>query len=533
MDSKIFVAILYAILLICTAAVFAPTLKFNFLAWDDVDLVVENPLLNPPTAESLQHIWSERYLGLYTPLSYTAWWVIAERQGMYPLPLSPGGFHELNWTLHIIAAILVFSILRKLLKTDIPAFLGAMLFALHPLQVEPVAWVAGMNNLLAAVFSLGAIRLYLEYCGSESEEPRWGFYAAGLAVFVLALFSKPTAVVVPFFVLILDLGFYKRPARDVLRWVIPWLMVAGYFAIKAREIQHTTVSAVAPLLRLPIAVHAIAFYLSKVIWPLNLSFDYGLSPQRVLDAGQWIWAAIGLAALLAILLIWRKSLKGVWIGLALIVAGLLPVLGLSPFYMQRYSTVADRYMYLGMLGAALALAWALSRMALSKIPAKAPSIVAGILIVVLTGRSVAQSFNWRDSMSLADHAIALDPGTAAGNYIKGTLLSQQGRWHESEPYFRRAADRLPTEGSIHNNVANALLKDGDLEGAIAEYKLAIDRHDLSLPRALLNLGAIYANQGRYDEAQETIGTVLRIQGIDEATKDVARRDLEALQRKRQ
>src|ERR1700728_2942310 len=147
--------ILCAILLACTAAVFLPARQFKFVDWDDYDELTENPLLHPPTADHLRQIWSGPYLELYAPLTYTTWWALIQ------VSPEPYAFHLLNVSLHLAGVAFVFSILRLCLKSPVAAFGGAAIFALHPMQVETVAWVAEMNNLLAAALSLAAIRVYL------------------------------------------------------------------------------------------------------------------------------------------------------------------------------------------------------------------------------------------------------------------------------------------------------------------------------------------------------------------------------------
>ena len=147
MNRRTIIFILGAILLAWTAAVFLPARHFDFVNWDDYDEVTENPLLHPPTTEHLGQIWSGPYLKMYAPLSYSASWVIVQFRGAAD---NPAVFHALNIALHLASVALVFSILLVCVKSPMAAFGGAAIFALHPVQVESVAWVSEMNNLLAA-----------------------------------------------------------------------------------------------------------------------------------------------------------------------------------------------------------------------------------------------------------------------------------------------------------------------------------------------------------------------------------------------
>jgi hypothetical protein len=212
MNRPTIILILGAILLAWTAAVFLPARHFDFVNWDDYDEVTENPLLHPPTTEHLTQIWSGPYLKMYAPLSYSAWWVISHIPDAAD---NPAAFHALNIALHLASVALVFSILLICLKSPLAAFGGTAIFALHPVQVESVAWVSEMNNLLAAALSLAAIRLYLAF-RVTSTNARWGYFALGSAVYLLALFAKTTAVVVPLMAAILDLGFLRTSTRRVI-----------------------------------------------------------------------------------------------------------------------------------------------------------------------------------------------------------------------------------------------------------------------------------------------------------------------------
>ncbi|HEY1923360.1 MAG TPA: glycosyltransferase family 39 protein, partial [Tepidisphaeraceae bacterium] len=380
------IAILYAILLAGTAAVYLPVHHFQFVNWDDRDMVVENPLLNPANAAHLREIWTSPHLGLYTPLSYTLWWTVAATSNG---PVDAARFHLLNLLLHAAAVSLVFSILRCCTQNLLASFTGAAIFAFHPLQVESVAWIAEMNNLLVATLSLAAIRLYLAFTGTTGKT-RWIWYAVATFIFALALLSKPTAVVVPLIAIILDYGIVRRPIGSIIRSSLLWFALAVTTSFIAHNVQPAAGNDIWH--RPAVALDALGFYFRHIFWPNHLRIDYARTPQRIWQNHQWIINACIPVIITVILWPLRRRLKLPLIAAAIFLAALLPVLGLIPFNQQRYSTVADRYVYLAMLGPALLIACAITR--LSKPIA---SLLAAILICTLITLTAAQLQTWKNT----------------------------------------------------------------------------------------------------------------------------------------
>src|SRR5579864_6377037 len=219
-----------------TFAVFAPVLRHAFLFWDDSVFILRNEDLNPPRAEGLARIWGHPLAGyhqFYVPVTYTVWWMVAHVARAAganggPSVLVPMPFHALNLAFHVINAVLVFLILRRLIKSDWPAVLGALLFALHPLQADPVSWAANMYTSLSALFALLAVWSYLRYSDARAQNvaPRsranlW--FALATLWFTLALLTKPAIILLPFIVAAIELLLRNRRLRDcsaLLAWVV-------------------------------------------------------------------------------------------------------------------------------------------------------------------------------------------------------------------------------------------------------------------------------------------------------------------------
>ena len=493
-------AILCAILLTGTAAAFLPARNFAFVNWDDVDEVTDNPLLHPPTMDHLRQIWSGPCLNLYAPLTYTAWWTLA-RMGAGD---NPYAFHLLNILLHVACAALVFSILRLCVKSPAAAFGGAIIFALHPMQVESVGWVAEMNNLLAAALSLAAIRLY-PASGAAHPRRRWIIYGLGSAAYLAALLSKPTAVVVPLIAILLDSGVLCRPLRPAVYALLPWLVAAGVFG----WIAHRNQSGIAmSILDRPIvALDALGFYCRKLFWPVGLTADYGRTPGRVLPGHGWI-ANAGIGIALAIMLwLLRRKYRGAALGALIALAALLPVLGLVPFAFQELSTVADHFVYLAMLGPALAVG-----AVLNGLPGRAALPVAAAAGFILAWLSMAQLQIWQSSRTLVEHTLAIDPGSAVGNSLAASELSHEGRPAQAIVYYFRSLARDPRNPNVQYNLANDLASLGQYDQAVEHFQIAIALFDPPSRgwRAMNNLGILYATHGERDLAAAQFKRVLEI-----------------------
>jgi protein O-mannosyl-transferase len=520
MKRRAAISIFYAILLACTAAVYFPVRHFQFVNWDDRDMVVENPLLNPANSAHLREIWTGPHLGLYMPLSYSAWWGLAWASNGSG---DAARFHLLNLFLHAAAVSLVFSILLRCVKNPLAAFAGAAVFALHPLQVESVAWIAQMNNLLAGALSLAAIRFYLAFADTSGKQ-RWIWYGLASIIFLLALLAKPTAVVVPLIVVILDAGIVGRPINRVIRSSLLWFGLAVVMSIIARRVQ--TVAGNDIWHRPLVALDALGFYFRQIFWPVRLSIDYARTPLRV-----WmdhLWLADAWIPLVGFLVLWlrRRNWRQPIVAAVISFAAVLPILGLIPFDQQRYSTVADRYFYLAMLGPALFIAWVMTR-----ISRPMAWFFALILIFAMAGLTIVQLHAWKNTDALAAHVLAIDPNSTVGNKIKAAELSRTGHPREAIPFYQAAMIRNPDDADLHLNLANAFYHSGEYQRAIPEYEAAIDLPSNFRIRAMIDLGWAYVKSGQPAKGEREFERILQIDPYNpEATESL--RQLSALRVRR-
>jgi tetratricopeptide (TPR) repeat protein len=387
-----------------------------------------------------------------------------------------------------------------------------LLFALHPLQVEPVAWVTGMKDLLAGLLSLIALWQYLLHVrhGAQTaktkspaqsrrdEKPaRPGahfHYAAATIALVLALLAKPVAVAVPLMAWIFDYFYFQRSWPQMVKSLGAWLILAVLFIGLTRwaqpESQQGIVTAVWQ--RPMIALDALAFYLYKLALPLDLSVDYGRTPAEVMQRGwsyfTWIVPA-GLGWW-----IWRGRASRLLTAAAVFVVGLSPVLGLLPFGFQQISTVADRYLYLAMLGPALALAWGVSTY-----PKPWLWVGCATILALLSVRTVTQLTHWKNNDSLFHHALNLNSKSWMAQLNLGYSDAERGRLDEAITRYRAALSLRPGYGHALNNLGNALLTQGKFVQAVEQYHEAL-RNEPDAADIHFNLAKALAKLNRLDEA---------------------------------
>jgi tetratricopeptide (TPR) repeat protein len=550
------------VLVLATMLVFEHVRTQAFVQWDDSDHVYKNMYLNPVTASGVQFFWQHDYKHLYIPLSYTVFAglaLIAHRDTPIhqitdgDVTLDPSVFHIASLLAHLVNVLLVFGILRLLLRrvnapitnSPWPAALGALLFAIHPVQVESVAWVSELRGLLAGFFTLLALLLYLR--GSELSIDASGRRAAPLVASIaaavlmaLGILCKPSAVTMPLIALALDLWALRRPWRRCLLHALPTLLVGIAFAIVTRHIQPQAKGVVYPLWGRPFIVgDSLAFYLAKLLIPRDLGIIYGRTPEYVM-AHWWGFATWLVPAAIGVFL-WVRRRTSPWLLAAagVSIAALLPVLGFLPFLFQHFSTVADRYLYLAMIGPAYAAARLLARHWGSRPAAVACAVLAALGVV-----STLQVRTWDNTVTLQTQALAVNPHIVEYYGLLAAVLEDQGKPDEAVemyragvrnnpgdkdalfslasclmrldkaaeavPVFQRIVTLFPNEEQAHFGLASTLFRLGRRDEAVAEFEAAA-RLAPSYAMYRAALGSALAAAGRREEAITELKAALQLQ----------------------
>ncbi len=476
--------------------VFGPVLGNGFVNWDDQDEIVNNPHLNPAvTAAGLAWNWTHTELTLYMPLTYYAWGAVAAVDGRDAGGhLRPAAFHGLNVALHATAAVLVFALLRTLWGRPWPAGVGAVAFAVHPLAVEPVAWASGMYTLLSTALSLAAVLAYLRHARRARDTGRGsaGWYAVATALYAAAVLCKAASVSTPLVAAVIDYAVVGRPLRRVVRSVVPWVLLAVPAVVAAKRFQDLTGVPVPPLWGRPVvAADAVGFYVRKLAWPAGLAPDYGRTPTWVMAHLAAAAATGGLAvAVGAVARRGRRRAPRAAAGVAVFVAATAPYLGLTTFDFQYLSTVADRYAYAGLTGVAMVAAAAVGRWRWTGVAVLAVAVAWG----VCDRRQVGQ---WRDTTTLFDHTLAVNPDSLLARTVFGYLAARDGRRAEAEAWYRSALAVWPADATVQFDLGNLYLPD--------RPRLAAERYALAVRYRPGN--ALYHNN--YGVALDRIGEAAR------------------------
>jgi tetratricopeptide (TPR) repeat protein len=490
--------------------VFAPIARNGFVAWDDDYTIQANPFIQQPSIPHMLHYWRHAFMDLYVPVTYTLWTIVGSiwkwSSGGADAP-DPRFFHAASILVHAFNALLVYGLLARLLKNAWAAAGGALLFALHPVQVETVAWASGMKDLLCGMFTLIALNQYVRAVQPAEEHPRPRLHH-GLAMLamMLAMLSKPTAMITPLLAMAIDRFMLGRSRRSVFRSIWPYFLLAVPCVVWAKMCQPPNYLRHIPLWQRPIvALDAVAFYIGKLLAPVHLGFDYGRAPWVIFQK-KWAWFTWLVPGAIAGLLIrYRKAAPPLLAGALLFVAALAPVLGFSTFDFEMISTVADHYLYLAMLGPALAAGWMLTRL---RIESRAPALVVCAVLALLAARSVDQAHNWHDSRRFFSHALEVNPQSWSSWFGLAYIDHNEGRDLAARATAQAGAGALQLRASA----------DDRLNEAMECYQRAIEFNAYDVG-AHHGYGAMLMYFGRYREAaREFIEVVRRRETMNPAAR---------------
>ena len=486
-----------------TLLVYQPAWHGGFI-WDDDAYVANNELLT--ARDGLWRIWfSFDSPSQYFPLVYTTFRIERALWG-----LNPTGYHLVNILLHIANALLVWRLLARL---DVPgAWLAASIFALHPVQVESVAWITERKNVLMGVFFLLALLAWTRFV-DEAGKHRWRFYALALILYALALFSKTTACTLPAALLLILWLKNKRIDKGQIVQVVPFLVLGiamGLLTVwweRYHQGTRGTLFSLGPIERVLIASRAVWFYISKLIWPSNLTFIYPRWSISRTDLWDYAWLPVT-AALGALIYFGRRYLgRSLAVASLFFVATLSPVLGFIMLYTFRYTFVADHYQYLAAIGPiALASAGVVN---LSRVWPRTHHFIFGAaacLFVALAALSCRQSTMYADIEALWRTTIARNPACWMAYNNLGIVLFEKGEVDQAIVNYRKTLEMAPDFADAEYNLGTALLQKGEIDAALnhCERAARIRPNDpdvqVAWGNALLKKGLIHEAVARYEKA---------------------------------
>jgi Flp pilus assembly protein TadD len=525
---------LAAALAAATLGVYGTTLRNGFVDFDDREYITKNVHVQAGLTWTGVK-WAFRSLDAanWHPLTWISHMADCQMFG-----LNPAGHHGVSMLLHVINVVLLFVLLYKGTGYRWRSFFVAGLFALHPLNVETVAWASERKSLLSMLFSLLAVGCY----GWYAQAPQVRRYLAVAGCFALALLAKPMAVTLPVVLLILDYWplermpipfskkktdgvkneFWKRFGGLVAEKIPLFLMTAAssWVTVIAQERGHATSSMgfLTTQLRLQNAFASYAEYIGKMFWPSKISYYYPHPVDQIA-----VWKFLLAAFLLAIIsdVVWQnRERRHLLSGWALFVMTLVPVIGVIQVGMQAR---ADRYVYIPFIGLFIAIIWELNdrweQWCASKQVRQGMVVsligMATLLIGSSMGAATVKNIgHWRDSVSLFTnaHKVILKPNIRIEMNL-AAALKDQGRTAEAIEHFRIAESLAPGMFIPHFNIGYALAESGDDAGALPELKEAVRcaSNPEEKARALNRLAVAYLDLGKNEESAAAFSELLKIQ----------------------
>jgi protein O-mannosyl-transferase len=508
-SSRQIAALAYLLLLVLIVSVFRSVTRNGFINLDDPWYVYENIHVQRGLSwEGIRWAFTTLEGGFWHPLTWLSLTADWQLHG-----LTPGGYHLTSLLLHATSTLLLFAALRLLTGTTWRSAFVAALFAVHPIHVEPVAWVADRKDVLTGLFWMVSLYLYACYVKNTENRSRHGgvLYALAILSFIAALMSKATVMAFPFLLLLLDvwplgrIGLGRRAVgspnpKRVLWEKAPFLAAGALVGLVSLHGQRA-IGAVQDVTRLPLgdrmanAVLSIVHYVRQTFWPIDLAVYYPYPPTF----GVWPVVAATMAIVIVTALALRASRRRPYLGLGWLwmLVTLLPAIGLVQV---GGASRADRFMYLPAIGLFLLVTWGVHDLLRTRRHARVLLVACALgALAFVTALSVRQVGYWKDSESLYRRAIAVTGDSPLMQQNLGSALAAQGRLPEAIDHLQEAIRLLPNYAGALTNLGAALGRSGRFDEATEVLRKAV-RVAPNFADAHCNLGDALSVQRQFDEA---------------------------------
>ncbi len=491
---------IYAGLVIGILLVYGQAGHFDFISYDDGEYVTENPFVHEGlTAASIKGAFTTPAVGNWIPVTVLSHILDGQLFGM-----AGGAHHMVNVLLHALATLFLFAALQRATHARWPSAFVAAVFALHPVHVESVAWVAERKDVLSAFFGFAALYAYVRY----AERPNLRGYLIVAVLFCLGLMSKPMLVTFPFLLLLLDFWPLHRAAfPKTLLEKLPLIVLSAADSVVTYLVQGTAVQSIPLAFRLRAALESCVVYIGQMFWPVNLAVFYPIHSVAIWEAAL---AAVLLLAVSAAVVYWRSARPYLTAGWFWYLGTLVPVIGIVQVGAQAR---ADRYTYIPMVGLSIMLAWGAAEIVRKRPNTKNILItlagISGIACMTLTARQTAF---WQNSGTLFQHAVDVTENNYIAQNGLGIYLGQTGHASEAIPHLEEASRLVPDDAATHNSLGILYANlPGHQQQAIAQFEAAVRLHP-DYMEAQYNLGlALSQVPGRQAEALAHYEAAQRIQ----------------------
>jgi len=494
-------------LVIATLAVYWQMNYHEFINFDDSSYILQNQLVQKGlTSESISWAFSFTDISYWHPLTWLSHMLDCQIYG-----LIPGMHHRTSLIFHIVNSILLFFVLQKMTGALWKSAFVAALFALHPINVESVAWVAERKNLLSTFFWILTMLAYVHY----TTRPSLYRYLLTLLLLMLGLMAKPMLVTLPFVLFLLDYWPLRRlrheSAFNLILEKVPFFALSAISAyISSLSVQHYKIvvsTELVPMqLRIANALVSYVKYIEKMIWPKNLAIFYPF--PDTLPVWQILGAGLFLASISFLVLINFSKKPYLCMGWLWFLGTLVPVIGLKQAGL--WPAMADRWAYVPLIGIFIIIAWGVSELA-SKWRHKKIGLAsaAAVLLLMLMTVTWLQVRYWTNSVSLFKHAFEVTANNFIVHFKLGESLAEQGRTEEAISHYQEVLRLKPCYALAHHNLGCMLADQGRTNEAMNHYIAAL-KINPKLERTHINLGCILNSKGERGKAIKHYFYALRL-----------------------
>jgi len=482
-----------------------PALSAQALSFDDNRYFVENYLVRSPGWESARRFLTEIFTpstvgGYYQPLTMISL-MLDYALGGQTDSLRP--FHQTSLVLHIANTALIIVLLYQLFGSVWVAAAVGLLFGVHPLTVEPIPWVGERKTLLAAFFTLWSLVLYVRF----ARRGNWKVYLGCMAMYLLALMSKPTSTPLPVMMLLMDFWPLRRLQRQAVLEKLPLFVVGGISAVVTYISQSVTASVIMPesygIIRVPLVIcHNIIFYLYKMVWPANLSSHYAFPVPLGFSTPMVMIGVIGTCVLIPLLVLslrWTRAAMTGWLIFFVMIFPTMQTLQFSDVI------ASDKFVYLPSMGILMILAAFLSWICdIDSVRRNAPRcVIMAIIVLMLAGAESLATRRylacWQDTVSLYAQMVRVTPRAISPLNNLGAALAERGDVNEAMECFTEVLKIKPYDLDAHINLGKIFADQGKYDEAMSYYEKAL-RLSPKEVSAYRHIGVMLTMQGRYDEA---------------------------------
>jgi tetratricopeptide (TPR) repeat protein len=501
--------IVYLALIVVTLAAYWQVNHYDFVNIDDPYFVTLNSHIKSGlTPDAVRRAFSMTFDDYWMPLSRLSYLIDYRLYG-----LRAGGYHFHNLILHILSTLLLFWLFNRMTGEIWPSAFVAALFALHPLHVESVAWVAERKGILNAFFWIMTLCLYVRY----TEKPHAGRYLLVLFSFILAMMSKPMVVTLPFIMMLLDcwpLKRYQTKQGNFLLWQLkekaPFFVLSVIFSVITIFFTHNRQSAeyLPPTERIANAAVSYVAYLEKTLWPRDMAVFYPF-PAHI-PAWQFIGASLLIVFISATIIINMKRFPYLFTGWFWYLIVLAPVIGIFQISVTAPFAMTDRYHYLPSIGIGIGLAWGIPALYRNGSAYRRILFPAGTaFLILMTALTWQQCRYWKNSTTLFSHALQATRNNALAHNNLAYALLAEGKPKEAIVHYSEALRIIPGNVLAYINRGNAYAAIGQTGRAMADYNEAIRLKPDCVP-AYYNRGNLYNNLGQDKTALENFNKAISL-----------------------